>query len=74
MKHYQIRSMIYSTNWIERLNRDYKRVLRMRGVMPDSESVIFLLGKVSMTRTAYERKVPKLNFERRRFKWAEEAT
>jgi len=72
--HHKIRSMIYSTNWIERLNRDYKRVLRMRGVMPDSESVIFLLGKVSMTRTAYERKVPKLNFERRRFKWAEEAT
>jgi hypothetical protein len=26
----------------------------MRGVMPDSDSVIFLLGKVSMTRTAYD--------------------
>jgi putative transposase len=24
----------YSTNWIERLNRDYKRALKMRGVMP----------------------------------------
>ena len=58
--HHKTRSMIYSTNWIERLNRDYKRTLRMRGVMPDSDSVIFLLGKVSMTRSAYDRKVPKL--------------
>ena len=67
--HHKVRSMIYSTNWIERLNRDYKRTLKMRGVMPDSESVIFLLGKVSMTRTAYERKVPKLDCEQNRFKW-----
>lgn len=70
--HPKIRSMIYSTNWIERLNRDYKRTLRMRGVMPDSESVIFLLGKVSMTRTAYDRKVPKLDYEQKRFQWAEQ--
>jgi transposase-like protein len=27
----EIQRMIYSTNWIERLNRDYKRVLKMRG-------------------------------------------
>lgn len=72
--HHKIRSMIYSTNWIERLNRDYKRTLRMRGVMPDSDSVIFLLGKVSMTRTAYDRKVPKLDYEQKRFKWAEKDT
>lgn len=25
--------MIYTTNWIERLNRDYKRVINMRGAM-----------------------------------------
>jgi len=72
--HHKIKSMIYSTNWIERLNRDYKRTLRMRGVMPDSDSVIFLLGKVSMTRTAYDRKVPKLDYEQKRFKWAEKDT
>lgn len=45
-----------------------------RGVMPDSSSVIFLLGKVSMTRTAYERKVPKLEYEQKRFVWAEKNT
>ncbi len=49
----QIRRMIYTTNWIERLNRDYKRVLKMRSAMPDPESVIFLLGSV-----ASRRKVP----------------
>jgi len=40
--------MIYSTNWIERLNRDYKRVLKMRGAMPTAESVIALMGTVAM--------------------------
>lgn len=72
--HHKTCSIIYSTNWIERLNRDYKRTLRMRGVMPDSDSVIFLPGKVSMTRTAYDRKVPKLDYEQKRFEWAEKDT
>jgi putative transposase len=40
--------MIYSTNWIERLNRNYKRVLKMRGAMPSGESVLFLMGSVAM--------------------------
>jgi hypothetical protein len=46
----------------------------MRGVMPDSDSVIFLLGKVSMTRSAYDRKVPKQDYEQKRFDWAEKDT
>ncbi len=44
----EIQRMIYSTNWIERLNRDYKRVLKMRGAMPTAESVIALMGTVAM--------------------------
>lgn len=44
----EIQRMIYSTNWIERLNRDYKRVLKMRGAMPSPESVLFLMGAVGM--------------------------
>ena len=43
-----IQRMIYSTNWIERLNRDYKRVLKMRGAMPSPESVLSLMGAVAM--------------------------
>ncbi|MCS7029798.1 MAG: transposase [Bacteroidia bacterium] len=66
---YRIRNMLYSTNWIERLNRDYKRVTRMRGALPNPQSTILLLGYVAMTRKAYERKVPKLNYETGKFKW-----
>ncbi|KAB1155675.1 transposase [Flavobacterium luteum] len=43
-----IQRMNYSTNWIERLNRDYKRVLKMRGAMPSPEAVLFLMGSVAM--------------------------
>ncbi|MDD4673940.1 MAG: transposase [Bacteroidales bacterium] len=34
--HPQIQSMIYTTNWIERLNKDFRRVLKMRGAIPNS--------------------------------------
>ena len=44
----EIQRMIYSTNWVERLNRDYKRVLKMRGAMPTPESAIALMGAVAM--------------------------
>jgi transposase-like protein len=49
-----IRRMIYTTNWIERLNRNYKRTLRMRSSMPSPESVLFLLGSVAMNRKEFE--------------------
>jgi transposase-like protein len=68
---YRIQSMIHSTNWIERLNRDYKRTTRMRGSLPNSESVILLLGHVAMTRKAYQRKIPLLNHECNKFSWSE---
>lgn len=44
------------------------------GVMPDSDSVIFLPDKVSMSRTVYDLKVPKLDYEQKRFDWAEKDT
>ena len=42
------RRMLYTTNWIERLNRCYKRTLSMRGAMPNASSVLFSLGSVAM--------------------------
>jgi transposase-like protein len=69
---YRIRPMIYTTNWIERLNRDYKRTTRMRGALPNPEATMLLLGHVAMNRKAYLRKVPKLNYETRKFAWQEE--
>src|SRR5690625_5511950 len=64
---YRIRNMIYTTNWIERLNKDFRRVLKVRNSMPDEDSVITLLGHVAMNKRAYNRKVPKLNHEERLF-------
>ncbi len=64
----EIRRMIYTTNWIERINRNYKRTLRMRSSMPSPESVMFLLGSTAMNRQEYEypiynfRYSSKLNF------------
>lgn len=57
----EIRRMIYTTNWIERLNRNYKRTLRMRSSMPNPESVLFLLGSTAMNRPEYE--YPIYNFK-----------
>jgi putative transposase len=44
----QIHRMIYSTTGIERLNIDYKRLLKMRGAMPSAESVLSIMGAVAM--------------------------
>ena len=68
---YRIHSMIYTTNWIERLNRAYKRTTRMRGALPNPESTILLLGYVAMTRSEYQRKLPRLNYETKKMRWEE---
>ena len=59
----RMRSMIYTTNWIERLNKDFRRVLKARNSMPDEDSVITLLGHVAIGKRCYRRKVPKLKYE-----------
>jgi putative transposase len=56
--HYRIQAMVYTTNWIECLQRDFRRVLRMRGAMPHEESVIVLMAKTAMDKTAYYRALP----------------
>jgi len=68
---YRVQSMLYSTNWIERLNRDYKRTTRMRGALPSPEATILLLGYVAMDRPAYQRKIPKLDAEQSKLRWDE---
>lgn len=68
---YRVQNMIYSTNWIERLNRDYKRTTRMRGALPSPESTMLLLGYVAMNRKAYEYKISQLAHENIKFKWSE---
>lgn len=53
-----IQRMIYSTNWVERLNKDYRRVLKMRGAMPSADSVIALMGAVAMEKDDKTYKYP----------------
>ena len=67
---YRVRSMLYTTNWLERLHRDFKRTTKMRGALPSPEATILLLGYVAMNKKAYQRKVPKLNYEKS-FDWEE---
>ena len=55
----QVQRCIYTTNWIERLNRKYKRTINMRTSIHLEKSVIFLLAAVAMeeTKTTYSRRI-----------------
>ena len=63
----QVRRMIYTTNWIEHLNRNYKRTLRMRSSMPSPESVLFLLSSVAMKRPENNFPIHQFSFESKLF-------
>ena len=63
----EIQSMIYTANWIERLNRDFRRVARMRTAMPDEESVLTFMGSVAMEHKAFDRLLPKITCDRTLF-------
>jgi len=64
---WRIRSMIYTTNWTERLNRSFRRVLKMRLSMPDQESVLVLLGNEARNQRAYGRRLPHMDKEQTLF-------
>jgi transposase-like protein len=63
--------MIYTTNWIERLNKDFRRTTKMRGALPKVNAALLLLGGVAMDKSCYKRKVPKLDYEKDKFNWEE---
>ena len=63
----KIQSMIYTTNWIERLNRDFRRVTKMRTAMPNEESVLVLMGSVAMDHKAFDRKLPNITADKTLF-------
>ena len=44
----RIQRMIYTTNWIERLNKAIRRTQRMRGAMPSPESAMNLIASYLM--------------------------
>ena len=51
--------MIYTTNWIERL----RRVSRMRGAMPNEESVFLLMGKTATDKKSFLRQAHRINLD-----------
>ena len=62
----QVQRCIYTTNWIERLNRRYKRTIRMRTSMPSDKSALFLLASAAVeeTETTCARKIHQWKFWR----------
>ena len=63
----QIQSMIYTTNWFERLQKDFRRVTRIRGAMPDEDSVIVLMGRTAMDKESYNRVIPRIREDKTLF-------
>ena len=60
----RIQAMIYTTNWIERLNRDFRRVIKMRTAMPNEEAVITLMGSVAMDHKPFDRQLPNITMDK----------
>lgn len=63
----ELQSMIYTTNWIERLNRNFRRVTIMCTAMPNEESVLTLMGSVAMKHKAFDRRLPNITCDRTLF-------
>jgi transposase-like protein len=61
--HPKIRRMIYTTNWIERLNKEFKRTFKIRNAMPSVASALTLLSKVAMDKEDGYMKYPIYNFK-----------
>lgn len=60
---YRIRRMIYTTNWIERLNKAFRRTLKMRNALPTPQAAMTLLGFVSMEMEEKTYSYPITNFK-----------
>ena len=59
---YRVRRMIYTTNWIERLNKSFRRTLNMRNALPSPRAAITLLGFVAIEMEEKTYSYPITNF------------
>ncbi len=64
---YSIQSMIYTTNWIERLNKEFKRIINIRNSMPNPDSALALVGTIAikMTGNKYSYSIYKFKNEKK---------
>lgn len=60
---HRVRRMIYTTNWIERLNKDFRRTLKIRNALPSYESALTLISKVAMDKEEKHYNYPIYNFK-----------
>lgn len=60
---YRIRRMIYTTNWIERLNKSFRRTLKMRNALPNAKAAITLMGYVAIEMEEGTYSYPIANFK-----------
>ena len=60
---YRIRRMIYTTNWLERLNKSFRRTLKMRNALPNPQAAITLMGYVAMEMEEGTYSYPITNFK-----------
>lgn len=44
---FKVRSLIYTTNWVERLNKAFRKALKIRNSMPSIDSVLLLLSAIA---------------------------
>ena len=66
---YNIRSVIYTTNWIERLNKTFKKSLKVRGALPNVEAGLVLLYGVATEMSCYNYPITAFVHEQQHFRW-----
>jgi putative transposase len=59
----RIQSMIYTTNWIERLNKKFRRSLKIRNALPSVGSALVLIGKMAIDTEESTYQYPIYNFK-----------
>ncbi len=66
---YKIRNMIYTSNWVENLNKQFRKVLKNRNSMPSEESLLLLVVGIVMDKSEnYKRyKISRFKFDKKLF-------
>ncbi len=60
---HKIRRMIYTTNWIERFNKDCKRTTKIRNSFPSPEAALALITSVAIDKSEKKYTYPIHNFK-----------
>lgn len=57
----EVRPFIYSTNWVERFNRQIKKAVSYKAALPSVDSALYLIGLVALNATYLHRKIGNLS-------------